>query len=100
MYVMLSLMNSTGIIAAFKKSGIHPNRPVISVPLSPVWFATRLAGAFFPDKKSWFHSCYDKLASDLIFDNCRMLETGFVARHSLETIFFPYGRKKAQEAQK
>ena len=77
------------IINVFKKSGIHPNRPVISVPLSPVWFATRFAGAFFSKKKSWFHSCYDKLASDLVFDNRRILETGFVPRHSLETIFDP-----------
>jgi nucleoside-diphosphate-sugar epimerase len=76
------------IIEVFKKSGIHPNRPVISVPLSPVWVGTRVAGAFFHDKKGWFHSCYDKLASDLVFDNKRMLGTGFVPRHSLETIFF------------
>jgi len=89
MYVMLNLTNSTGIIAAFKKSGIYPNKPVISFPLSPVWFATRVAGVFFPDRKSWFHSCYDKLASDLVFDNKRMMGTGFVPRHSLETIFDP-----------
>ena len=88
------------IIEVFKESGIRPWRPVISVPLSFVWLATRLAGAFFPDKKSWFHSCYDKLASDLVFDNEKMLSTGFRARHSLETIYFPNSRKKAQEAQK
>jgi len=81
------------IIEVFKKSGIHPNRPVILVPLFPVWVATRVAGTFFPGKKSWFHSCYDKLASDLVFDNTRMLETGFVPRHSLETIFFSGAKK-------
>ena len=77
------------IIRVFKKSGIHPNRPVISVPLSAVWLATRVAGFFFSGKREWIHSCYDKLASDLVFDNGRMLETGFRAGCSLETIFDP-----------
>jgi len=75
------------IVDVFKNSGIHPNRPVVSVPLSPVWLATRVAGTFFPGKKSWIHSCYSKLASDLVFDNEKMLATGFKPRHSLETIF-------------
>ena len=75
------------IIGVFKKSGIQPNRPVISVPLSVVWFATRIAGIFFSSKREWIHSCYDKLASDLVFDNGKMMGTGFRARHSLETIF-------------
>ena len=77
------------IIGVFKKSGIQPNRPVISVPLSVVWFATRIAGIFFSSKREWIHSCYDKLACDLVFDNGRMMGTGFRAVHSLETIFDP-----------
>ena len=77
------------IIGIFKKSGIQPDRPVISVPLSLVWFATRIAGIFFSSKREWIHSCYDKLASDLVFDNGKMMGTGFVPRHSLETIFDP-----------
>ena len=77
------------IIGVFKKSGIHPNRPVISVPLSVVWTATRIAGVFFSSKREWIHSCYDKLASDLVFDNGRMMGTGFKPAHSLETIFCP-----------
>jgi nucleoside-diphosphate-sugar epimerase len=77
------------IIRVFKKSGIQPNRPVISVPLSFVRFATRIAGVFFSSKREWIHSCYDKLASDLVFDNGRMMGTGFRAAHSLETIFNP-----------
>lgn len=75
------------IIRAFKNSGIQPNRPVISVPLSFVRFSTRIAGVFFSSKREWIHSCYDKLASDLVFDNGRMMGTGFMAAHSLETIF-------------
>ena len=75
------------IIRVFKKSGIRPNRPVIFVPLSIVWFATRIAGVFFSNKREWIHSCYDKLASDLVFDNGRMMGTGFRPVHALETIF-------------
>jgi nucleoside-diphosphate-sugar epimerase len=74
------------IIRVFKKSGVQPNRPVISVPLSFVWIATRLAGLIFRNKQKWVHSCYDKLASDLVFDNGRMMGTGFRVVHSLETI--------------
>ena len=77
------------IIQVFKNSGIHPNRPVISVPLSFVWLATRIAGVFFSNKREWIHSCYDKLACDLVFDNGKMMGTGFRVEHSLETIFDP-----------
>lgn len=62
---------------------------MISVPLSVVWLGTRIAGVFFPKKREWIHSCYDKLASDLVFDNEKMLGTGFRARHTQETIFHP-----------
>jgi len=74
------------IIRVFKKSGIRPDRPVISVPLFAVWFATRIAGVFFFNKREWIHSCYDKLASDLVFDNGKMMGMGFAPGHSLETI--------------
>lgn len=75
------------IIRVFKKSGIRPNRSVISVPLSAVRLATRIAGSLLPNKRRWFHSCYDKLASSLVFNNEKMSGTGFQPRHSLETIF-------------
>jgi len=77
------------IIQAFIKSGVHPNRPVIAVPLSPVWIVTRVAGKVFPRKKDWFHSWYEKLGSNLIFDNTKLMGTGFKQKHSLETIFDP-----------
>ncbi|MCG2754930.1 MAG: hypothetical protein L6247_05105, partial [Desulfobacteraceae bacterium] len=82
------------IIGVFKKSGIQPNRPVISVPLSVVWFATRIAGIFFSSKREWIHSCYDKLACDLVFDNGKMMGTGFRPVHSIETIFSSTLKKK------
>ena len=75
------------IIRVFKKSGIRPDRPVISVPLPAVWFATRIAGVFFSSKREWIHSCYDKLASDLVFDNGRMMGMGFKPAHTIEAIF-------------
>jgi nucleoside-diphosphate-sugar epimerase len=74
------------IIGVFRKSGVRPNRSVISVPLSVVWFATRIAGIFFSSKREWIHSCYDKLACDLVFDNGKMMGTGFRPVHTLETI--------------
>jgi len=75
------------IIQVFKSSGARPNRPVIPVPLPVVWLATRIAGGLLPGKRKWLHSCYDKLALSLVFDNERMLKTGFRPRYSLETIF-------------
>jgi len=74
------------IIRVFRKSGIRPSRPVISVPLFVVWLAARIAGIFFSNKREWIHACYGKLASDLIFDNTMMMKTGFRPKHSLETI--------------
>jgi len=75
------------IIKAFRDSGIRTNRPVISIPLPVVWLATRIAAVFFSQRKEWIHSGYYKLASDLVFDNRKMLETGFRPIHALETIF-------------
>ena len=73
---------------------------MISVPLSVVWVATsprlnngknrfngvKIAGCLLRNKKEWVYSCYDKLAEDLVFDNGRMMETGFAPVHSIETI--------------
>lgn len=75
------------IIRVFQKSGIRPKRPIILIPLFSVWLATRIAGILFTNKKSWLHSCYDKLASDLVFDTGKMMGIGFKPRHSLETVF-------------
>jgi len=74
------------IIEVFRKSGIHSKRVVISVPVSFVWFATRIAGCLLRNKKEWVYSCYDKLAGDLVFDNGRMMGMGFAPVHSIETI--------------
>lgn len=74
------------IIEIFKKSRRYPKRLVVSVPLFFVFILTRIGGLLMPSKKSWVHSCYDKLASSLVFDNKAMLETGFTHSHSLQTV--------------
>lgn len=75
------------IIKIFKTDNNHPKRPVISIPLPFIWYLTRFVGLLLPKKKKWLHSGYEKLKSDLVFDNSRMLKTGFLPKHSLETIF-------------
>lgn len=75
------------IIETFKSSSTHPDAFVFPVPLAGVWGLTRLAGFVFKGKRKWIHSCYDKLASDLVFDNSRMLSTGFRPKYTLETVF-------------
>lgn len=75
------------IIQTYKKSGLRQNRPVFSIPLVTVFAATRIAGCIFSGKREWLHSCYEKLASSLVFDTGKMQKTGFTPRHSLETIF-------------
>lgn len=75
------------IIETFKRSPYHPDRFVLTVPLPLVWLATRVAGLVFKTKQKWLHSCFDKLAGDLVFDNERMLSTGFNPEQTLETVF-------------
>ena len=75
------------IIRVFKKSDYQPNRLVFYIPLVFVWIATRLAGLILGNKRQWLYSCYDKLAYSLVFDNKRMLSTGFKHRYSLKSVF-------------
>jgi nucleoside-diphosphate-sugar epimerase len=81
------------IITVFKKSGYHPNRFVFTVPLFFVWIATRLAGLVFKKKQQWLHSCHDKLKLSLVFDNNKMLNTGFKHENSLESVFLKVNYK-------
>ncbi len=75
------------IIQIFKKSDYQPNRFVFTIPLIFVWAATRIVGLVFKNKRQWFYSCYDKLAESLVFDNKKMLATGFKPVHTMETVF-------------
>ncbi|MFH2067807.1 MAG: NAD-dependent epimerase/dehydratase family protein [Pseudomonadota bacterium] len=80
------------MIRIFRKSGIRPSVPVISCPLFFIYGATRITGLFFPGKKEWIHACYEKLAFSLVFDNKKMLETGFTPAHDLAGVFGVTGR--------
>jgi len=77
----------SSIIDAFKKSGVHPVRLSISIPMVAVWLVSRIAGKISRKNRYWWYACYDKLASDLVYDNQRMLETGFRPQYSLKMIF-------------
>ena len=75
------------MIRVFKQSKHHPDRFVAKVPLGLVWIVTRLMGLILRSKRQWLHSCYDKLAYSIVFDNKRMLDTGFKPKHNLESVF-------------
>ena len=75
------------IIKTFKQSRYQPNRVEMTIPLPLVWLLTRMAGLIVRGKKKWLHSCYDKLANNLVFDNKRMLDTGFKPKENLESVF-------------
>ncbi|MFO7560898.1 MAG: NAD-dependent epimerase/dehydratase family protein [Desulfobacterales bacterium] len=75
------------VLDTFRRSERYPSRPVFRVPLPLILLATTLAGYGYPSRKEWMHACYKKLASSLIFDNKRMLETGFTPIFSLEDIY-------------
>ncbi|MCK5097988.1 MAG: NAD-dependent epimerase/dehydratase family protein, partial [Desulfobacteraceae bacterium] len=77
----------TEIIRVFKRSEHQPDRLVLCIPLVFVWFASRFAGLVLKNKQDWIYSCYDKLAGSLIFDNKKMLETGFNPKYDLESVF-------------
>jgi nucleoside-diphosphate-sugar epimerase len=75
------------IIEIFKQSESKSIRPTVYTPLILVWLATRFAGIVNPKKRKWFFACYDKIASDLVLSNKKMLSYGFIPQHSMETIF-------------
>lgn len=75
------------VIKVFMKSHTQPRRPAVRVPLSVVFVLSRLCGWVVPGRREWFHSAYKKLASSLIFDNTKMLQSGYRPRHDLESVF-------------
>ncbi len=75
------------IIKAFKTGGACRGRPVISVSLAVACIASSLGGKLLRRREAWFRSCYNKVSSDMVFSNERMLKTGFRPVHTLETVF-------------
>ncbi len=75
------------IIHVYQKSGLHSRLPVIWMPLSAVFLMSRLWGLIDPRRRQWIHAAYEKLAHSQIYDNRKMMQSGFRARHSLERVF-------------
>lgn len=75
------------MIEIFKKSSVQPSRIVLTVPLAFVRIALSFAGFMLKGKRQWLNSCYDKLALNLVFDNKKMIDTGFKPGHSLYSVF-------------
>ncbi|MCF6247904.1 MAG: SDR family NAD(P)-dependent oxidoreductase [Desulfobacula sp.] len=75
------------IIEIFKQSQYQPWRLTIKIPLGLIWIGTIVLAKIFLGKSKWIKSCYDKLAYNLIFDNKKMLDTGFDPEQTLESVF-------------
>ncbi|WP_304511870.1 hypothetical protein [Desulfobacula sp.] len=75
------------IIHVFQKSRVQPNKVIVKIPLFFIRCLTMGAGLLFQRKAGWIHSFYNKLANSLVFDNKRMLDTGFCPKHSLSSVF-------------
>ncbi|MCD4723109.1 MAG: NAD-dependent epimerase/dehydratase family protein [Desulfobacula sp.] len=75
------------IIETFQKTKYQPKRKVINIPLYFVELPITFIALLLKNKSVWVHSFYNKLANDLVFDNKRMLDTGFKHKVSLRSIF-------------
>lgn len=75
------------IIHVFQNSRVQPNKRVVKIPMFFVRCLTRGAGLIFSHKAGWINSFYNKLAKSLVFDNKRMLDTGFCPKQSISSVF-------------
>ncbi len=75
------------IIKVFKNFRDSGKKMIIAFPLPIVWLLTRCLGMVLISKREWLHSCYDKLAKDLVYNNNRMVKTGYNHIHTLYSIF-------------
>ncbi len=75
------------IIGVFRKSCHQPDRLTLPFPLWCVRGMIFCAKLVLPGKKHWLDTCYNKLTLDFIYDNTKMLKTGFVPAESIDTIF-------------
>ncbi|MDA3790733.1 MAG: NAD-dependent epimerase/dehydratase family protein [Desulfobacula sp.] len=75
------------IIHVFQNSKFQPNKMIVKIPLFFIRCLTKGAGLFFPHRAAWINSFYNKLANSLVFDNKRMLDTGFCPKQSLCSVF-------------
>jgi len=75
------------IIKIFGQSKYQPNRWVIPLPMVVIKALIKVASLVFKSKSEFLISCYKKLANDFVFDNERMLGTGFEPLDSIESVF-------------
>ncbi len=75
------------IIGIFKKSPYQPHCPVIGIPVFLIKILTGAGACIMRKRRSWFRAAYKKVSNDLVFDNKRMLETGFVPLNDLSSVF-------------
>jgi len=75
------------IIQVLKQSGLYPKRLTVACPVVLIWLFTRVLALLSAKDKIFYYSCYDKLTNDLVFENKRMLGTGYSPSHNLESVF-------------
>ncbi|MFZ5571240.1 MAG: NAD-dependent epimerase/dehydratase family protein [Thermodesulfobacteriota bacterium] len=75
------------IIQTYQKTGLHSRLPVIWIPKSAVFLISRIWGLLEPKRKPWVHAVYEKMARSLVFDNRKMVQSGFQIRHTLRSVF-------------
>lgn len=79
------------IIEVFRKTKYQPQRRVIKIPLCIVGLPILMIRFVLRKNSIWVQSFYNKLAKDLVFDNKRMLDTGFKPILNLKSIFLKNG---------
>ena len=75
------------IIQSFRRSNSRPNRPVLPVPFWAIRISLRILAAALWKNKDWVESCYNKLTLDFIYDNNKMLQTGFMPIDTIDSVF-------------
>ena len=75
------------IIDVFQKTRYQPQRMVVTIPLHAFDMPTRLMGWLLKNQSLWIRSFYHKLAKDLVFDNKKMMDTGFTPKWCLRSVF-------------
>lgn len=81
------------IIGVFQKTRHQPRRMVVDIPLHIVGMPALMMGGLLKNQAPWIRSFYYKLAKDSVFDNKKMLDTGFKPRWSLSSVFINNGIK-------
>lgn len=82
------------IIQVFRTAASQPNRMVIPVPLWILRAGVACLGFLVPRKKPGFVSALNKLSLDFIYDNNKMLQTGFTPEENLTAVFLDTNTEK------